>query len=64
MMRKVFEVIGYTYEADVHCPDCARKRFTDPDHAEDREGNPVHPLFLGDVEEPEYCGDCGEELDS
>lgn len=71
-------IIGYTYEADVHCVDCTRKRFpresapadypyTDsagvPLTARDREGNVVHPIT--DIDESantEHCGDCREKL--
>jgi len=59
--------IAYTYEADVHCPACARARFgdalDDPD-TEDREGNTLGVIFEWD-ETPatgEHCGDCGEEV--
>jgi hypothetical protein len=59
--------IAYTYEADVHCPACARARFgkalDDPD-TEDNEANPVGAMFECDEHDPagEYCGDCGEEV--
>jgi len=66
--RKTYEVIGYAYEADLHCVACTIKRFGVRmeflDKVEDDEGNPIHPVFLGDEREgPEYCGDCREELD-
>lgn len=62
--RKTYEVIGYAYEADIHCPDCARKRFPNPNKATDNEGNEVHPVFLGDeFDTPPCCGDCFEPLD-
>lgn len=72
-----YEVIAYTYDADTHCPDCARERFgTDkngyvPDSAEDSEGNPVGAVFA-DSEWFDYyatedqvltCGTCGDEID-
>lgn len=59
------DIIGYSYEADHHCVECAQVRFGSPvpDDAEDEEGNPVHPIFAGDeFEEPPVCGDCGEAL--
>ena len=62
--RKLYEVIGYAYEAALHCPVCAAKRFANPDKAIDREGNAVTPVFLGD--EFDYkptCDDCLELLD-
>lgn len=55
-----FEVVGYAFEADVHCVDCTPPRYTRED-AEDREGNPVMPIFAGDAD-GETCGDCGELL--
>ena len=61
------EVIAYTYEADIHCVDCAHERFQDPDSesAVDREGNPVHAVFTGAEIEywPVPCGTCGYEID-
>lgn len=58
---KAFDVLGYAYEADMHCLDCARKRFgpalEDPD-TEDSEGNKLSPLFVSSVEQEEVCGDC------
>ena len=60
-------VIGWAYEADLHCEDCARARFgatLDAPDTEDRDGNPVHPMFSTDEApaEGEYCGDCGAEI--
>src|SRR5215470_9501367 len=59
-------IICYTYEADAHCPSCARKRFGNPNKQglEDSEGNPIHPVFDWDEVGPEglYCGDCFEEI--
>lgn len=66
---KAWEVIGYTYEADYHCVDCAEKRFgpgvdnlgKEPKY--DNEGNMVHPIFASDeFEETESCGDCGATI--
>jgi hypothetical protein len=63
-------IIGYAYDADLHCVACATDRFktflNDPD-TQDSEGNPVHPAFADegwDIDSgmPEYCGDCGEQL--
>lgn len=65
--RKVYEVVGYVYEADYHCLECAEARFgqaaLEAGTAVDREGNPVGVLFLGDCDGPESCGDCLEALD-
>ena len=60
-------VIAYTYEADHHCPDCARVRFGDtldnPD-TEDSEGNGIGACFSTDEHDNDVvCGDCGEVLE-
>ena len=56
-------IIGYTYEADVHCVACTRTDFQweTLGSALDREGNPIHPIFSTDEQLTSlYCGDCGE----
>ena len=65
--RKTYEIVGWAYEADLHCNPCAAKRFG-PDllkgkEMEDGEGNSVHPVFLGDLQGDEVCGDCFKKLD-
>ena len=60
-------IIGWAYEADLHCPACARALFgdaLDDPATEDEEGNLLSPLFSTDEgsEEGDYCGDCGEEI--
>lgn len=61
------DVIGYAYDADVHCVDCATEKFgdaLDAEDTEDSEGNPLHPIFASE-EGPEHgsrCGDCSEEI--
>ena len=62
-----FDVIGYAYEADIHCPDCAYERFgklLDESDTTDSEGNPIHPVFASDIhfDESECCGDCFASL--
>lgn len=67
-------VIGYVYEAAVHCPPCARMRFAapvgeegdehgvDPD-AVDREGNVIGACFSTDeVLQDVHCDACGDEI--
>lgn len=62
-------IIGYTYEADVHCVACTVERFGEEpgrgwvrEDAVDNEGNAVHPVFSWDVEQDEWCGTCGEKI--
>ncbi len=64
------EPIGYTYEADVHCPRCAEARhgrsargFIGED-AHDGEGNPVGAVAPWDETHPhgEHCGTCHDEI--
>jgi len=72
--RKPFEIVGYTYEADLHCNDCAIARFgpvvervEGPSlQGVDNEGNEIHPIFLDQLDEFDYephCGDCGALID-
>lgn len=62
------DVIGYAYDADLHCESCTRKRFPDADDefsdVQDSEGNDIHPVFAGEEHDPagEYCGDCFAEI--
>ena len=64
-MAKAYDVIGYSYDAGLHCEGCAQDRFPniddDEDPPEDSEGNEVHPIFEGDEQEESiYCGTCGD----
>jgi hypothetical protein len=66
--RKSFEVVGYTYDAALHCLDCTEDRFgidlDNPDNPiEDSEGNPIHPIFLDSLEGGECCDDCFEPIE-
>jgi hypothetical protein len=73
MYSKSFEIVGYTYEADLHCLECTEKRFNvsideytgfaGEDKTEDREGNNLHPIFLDQLEGGEVCGDCFEQIE-
>lgn len=62
------DVIGYAFDADIHCEACTRARFPDADaefsDVTDSEGNEIHPLFASDDHDDngEYCGDCHAEL--
>jgi len=58
-------IIGYSYEAALHCVDCARERFPLlPNVAFDREGNQVRPVFSTDEpgDSGDYCDDCHVDL--
>jgi hypothetical protein len=66
-------VIAYTYEADIHCPSCAKAAHEGgrltlagrptrdlnglPQHLDDRDCNPVGAVFSTDEIEPNTC--CG-----
>ena len=71
-------IVAYTYDADVHCPDCTERAFligqltlarpcaSDENYLPmcmtDSEGNPVHPVFSTDEHGFTHCGDCREPL--
>lgn len=60
-------IIGWTFEADVHCVACAESRY--PRLADgnirliDREGNECYPLFKWDDITDMSCGDCLDRLE-
>ena len=65
--RKAYEVIGFAYEADLHCLECTSKRFNGDAYALnftaiDSEGNIISPVFLGD-DHGYHCGNCLLRLD-
>lgn len=57
-------IIYYTYDADVHCPECAAAAGMDRDGAVDSEGNPPGVAFSTDETPCEgvLCGTCGDML--
>lgn len=60
---KAYEVIGYTYNAGIHCLGCAVQAGMDWDDMLDDDDNPPHPVFAGDEGvEDESCEDCGGSL--
>lgn len=68
--RKAWEVVGWTYDADVHCLDCAGERFgvalrDESNPPTDSEGNDVHPVFLSDIDGLTLlqCADCETFID-
>lgn len=72
-MASRHDPVGYTFEADIYCPDCTAERFPpcddheeiacslcNPDEVDD-EGNPIHAVFEWDESDyEEHCGSCGE----
>lgn len=67
-------IIGYAYEAEEHCRNCARNRFAGtapgeidhngvPVEAVDRENNTISPRFTSDeVLQDIHCGTCGDTI--
>ncbi len=68
-------IIGWAYEADMHCPDCAAARFGNyitnglygvwaDVTPVDREGNEIRPFYSIDEgsDAGDYCGDCFAEI--
>ena len=63
-------IVGYSADADVWCPECAKHTYADQplnesgdlsEEAFDHEGNPIHPIFSTDSPEvDECCNKCGE----
>lgn len=57
-------ILGYAFEADLHCIDCTMERFPDLEDGvtEDNEGNVVTAYLSGqdtnDTDQTEVCGDC------
>jgi hypothetical protein len=61
--------IAYTYEADTHCPKCARERFGDDCEGTDNEGNPVGAIWswsewyeYGEGNQILGCGTCRDVI--
>lgn len=70
-------VVGYSYDADSHCPACTKAAVAKgqlyhpalaeldengvPFDTEDSEGNPVHPIFGGGEVECD-CRECGATI--
>ena len=66
----VFDTVGYAYEGDEYCPDCAHEMGIDTNDDDDEVD--VHPLMAGDEWydfdnhgcQQRNCMGCGEVLDS
>ena len=54
--RKSFEVVGWTFHADIYCAECG-----DALPEVDPEGNERHPVFLDELDglREFSCGECG-----
>ena len=57
-----YSILGYAYDADMHCLSCTLAQHPDPDNAIDNEGNDLHPIFADYVSDDDYCGDCFANL--
>lgn len=50
---KAWDIIAYTADADIYCPECAERLYPGCEGtADDHEGNEVHPVFASDEIEP------------
>ena len=64
-MANATDVVGYTYEGEVHCVSCTEERFGEAKDLEvrdlsglvDNEGNNLHPIFA--MDEGMACDCCG-----
>jgi len=57
----MYDPVGFSYDADVHCVQCAERRFGVgvPDGSLDSEGNEPGAIFAdSESDTPEHCGDC------
>jgi hypothetical protein len=60
---KAFQIVGYTYNRSVHCPDCASKDNMTAEDATDMDDNLVCAVFAGDESwEIEICDGCDHSL--
>lgn len=62
---KSYDIVGYTYDADMHCEACALARFPElaiGETATDSEENQTHPIFADSCGDDDACGDCFRNL--
>jgi len=61
--RHSFDILGFTFHADIYCKSCGDKL---PEV--DPEGNDKHPVFVDNewewVDQGICCGGCGEPFES
>jgi hypothetical protein len=56
--RKAWDILAYTYHADIYCVQCG-----DSLPEVDPEGNDKHPVFVSDeIMGTDSCGNCGEYI--
>ena len=66
--QRIVRVVGYSYDADVHCVNCAIARFGADGYgwvpaATDSEGNPVGAMYANsESDHPESCAECQAPL--
>ena len=61
---KAWNIIGWSYDAAIHCPACAEAARMSKNGAVDTEGNEPHPIFASDeIDTPQYCDDCQVEIE-
>ena len=65
--RKTYEVVGYTYDADMHCVDCTITHFgaeamTRRISPTDSEGNHIQVVFLEQATDGNVCRECRRRL--
>lgn len=64
---KAFDILGFSFEADLHCVECSIARFGEAgleadSEVTDSEGNTPKPIFACEASLEDYCGDCHEPL--
>jgi hypothetical protein len=60
---KAWEIVGYTYDADVHCVECTKAADMIKEDAVDSEGNTPHPIFAdNECSDLWQCSNCGCKL--
>ena len=55
--RKSWDVVGYTYNAEMYCTECAPEP-----NSIDNDGNVANLVFADEVTESDVCAECGEVL--
>ena len=70
---KSYTIVGWTYEAGIHCNNCAKERFAVSRVSDsgveligtDREGNSISPIFAdSEFDYIPHCEDCSELINA